>query len=295
MKISIIIPTFNSEHLVRKAIDSVIDQTYQDWEIWIVDNCSVDGTIDIIREYSKVDRRICYISEPDEGIYDAMNKGIRSAKGEWIYFLGSDDVLHNNTVIEDIATEISQSVFNDVIYGRVYSHSRKTVIGKEWKKNDWVYANVCHQAIFYKRELFAKFGMYELDYKVCGDYAYNLMLQTKDVKWQYVDLVIARFGGNGISNNCFDSSFHDKKEEILYKLYLYLPKKDLYEAKKYYIYNEIRYKHFWKGIFRLVLMIFHTRKVAYHIKNGSYWIKERLLSSINVQANKQKGHSNFIM
>ena len=279
LKISIVIPTSNSERLVRKAIDSVIMQTYQNWEIWMVDNCSIDGTVKIIEEYSKADQRIGYISESDEGVYDAMNKGIQLAKGKWIYFLGSDDTLYDSEVLENVTLQISQSTYVDVVYGGIYSQNSKKVTKKEWKKCDWVYANICHQAIFYKKELFAKYGLYQLDYKICSDYVYNLMLQKKDIKWQHIDLVIASFGGDGISHHCFDSNFHDKKEEILYEPYLYLPKKDLYEAKKYYIYNEIRYKDFWKGIFKLVLMIFHTKKIAYHIMNGSYWIKERLLSS----------------
>ena len=89
MKLSIIIPTFNSANTLRRALDSIIGQTLNDLEVLIMDGVSTDQTLDIAKTYN--DNRIRIFSEPDNGVYDAMNKGIDKASGEWLYFLGSDD------------------------------------------------------------------------------------------------------------------------------------------------------------------------------------------------------------
>ena len=89
--VSIIIATYNSEKTLRRALDSVLNQTYQDWECIVVDGASKDNTIEIVKEYVSKDTRFRYVSEPDHGIYDAFNKGWKMAKGEWVMYLGSDD------------------------------------------------------------------------------------------------------------------------------------------------------------------------------------------------------------
>ena len=89
--VSIIIATYNSGKTLRRALDSVLNQSYQDWECIVVDGASKDNTIAIVKEYVKKDSRFRYISEPDHGIYDAFNKGWKMAKGEWVMYLGSDD------------------------------------------------------------------------------------------------------------------------------------------------------------------------------------------------------------
>lgn len=94
--VSIIIATYNSEKTLRRALDSVLNQSYQDWECIVVDGASKDNTIGIVKEYVKKDSRFRYISEPDHGIYDAFNKGWKMAKGEWVMYLGSDDRLTTN-------------------------------------------------------------------------------------------------------------------------------------------------------------------------------------------------------
>ncbi|MDB5089026.1 MAG: glycosyltransferase, partial [Mucilaginibacter sp.] len=100
--ISIIVPTYNAEKTLRMCIDSVVSQSYRQKEIWIVDNQSDDSTISIINEYVTLYSYIKYISGKDRGIYDAMNKGIGVANGRWLYFLGSDDTLHDKNVLTAI-------------------------------------------------------------------------------------------------------------------------------------------------------------------------------------------------
>ena len=123
--VSIIIATYNSEKTLRRALDSVLNQTYQDWECIVVDGASKDNTIEIVKEYVSKDTRFRYVSEPDHGIYDAFNKGWKIAKGEWVMYLGSDDRLTQNgftEVFEDDYPDydiISGDVFTEKIDGSV--------------------------------------------------------------------------------------------------------------------------------------------------------------------------------
>ena len=100
MLISIIIPSFNSISLLPHALESILTQSFNDFEVVIMDNCSTDGTIKLIENYSAVDKRIQFYSEKDYGIYDAMNKGIKNAKGEWLFFMGSDDSFYDQDVLK---------------------------------------------------------------------------------------------------------------------------------------------------------------------------------------------------
>ena len=97
--ISIIVATFNAATCIQEALESIINQSFQDWECIIQDGGSKDNTISILQKYASLDNRIKYYSEPDKGIFDALNKGIQKAQGQWIYVLGSDDILNPNAFI----------------------------------------------------------------------------------------------------------------------------------------------------------------------------------------------------
>ena len=113
--VSIIIATYNSEKTLRRALDSVLNQSYQDWECIVVDGASKDNTIEIVKEYVSKDSRFRYMSEPDHGIYDAFNKGWKMAKGEWVMYLGSDD----EYTMDGIKVLMENSDGADVVYGNV--------------------------------------------------------------------------------------------------------------------------------------------------------------------------------
>src|ERR1700744_4382606 len=99
---TIIIPTFNSEKTLQNALSSILSQNFTEFEILIVDGVSNDNTIKIVKENIEKDKRIRFISEKDNGIFDAMNKGIELSLGEWLYFLGSDDRLHNSSILRSV-------------------------------------------------------------------------------------------------------------------------------------------------------------------------------------------------
>ena len=128
MKLSIIIPTFNSASVLPKALGSIVSQTFTDWEVLIMDGVSTDDTLKVAQSYD--DSRIRIYSEPDKGIYDAMNKGIKKAQGEWLYFLGSDDWLLNATVLNQIFSNDIEKY--DVIYGDVESTHLDQLHHGEW-------------------------------------------------------------------------------------------------------------------------------------------------------------------
>src|ERR1700722_7114991 len=164
--ITMIVPSFNAEASISRCLDSIINQTFQDYETLVIDGSSSDNTLNIVQSFSAQNARIICNSEKDKGIYDAMNKGIEMANGEWLLFLGSDDQLYDDKVLENIAGALrSASTGNiDMVYGNV------KVIGEAvWARDGDNYdgpftvkklflKNICHQSIFYKKSVFAKVG-----------------------------------------------------------------------------------------------------------------------------------------
>ena len=120
MKISIITTTYNSGSTLRQTLESVLRQTYQDIEYWIIDGGSQDNTLELIRSFEpRFGGKLHYLSEPDKGIYDAMNKGIRMATGDVIGFLNSDDFYTHNMVLEQVAQAFTDTRL-DAVYGDVH-------------------------------------------------------------------------------------------------------------------------------------------------------------------------------
>lgn len=204
MKLSIIIPTFNSAKVIGRALDSIVNQIFDDWEVLVMDGASTDGTANVVKSFN--DKRIKFYSESDKGIYDAMNKGIRRSQGEWLYFLGSDDWLYDKDVLACFFRDNDFSQY-DVVYGDVNAPHLNERNQGEWSLDSLMY-NRCHQAIFYKKYLFAKFGYYNLKYKVWADFDFNLkwFLNVK-TKSSYVSKSISFFSADGISSQEVDSKF----------------------------------------------------------------------------------------
>jgi len=275
-KISIIIPSFNVVNTIEKCIQSVLVQAYPSIELIIIDGGSTDGTDAIVKKYS--DRITYYVSEPDKGVYDAMNKGIKAASGQWYYFLGADDSLYDAGVLGDIFKEGINHTDCDIIYGNIYVPGQDKFVGEEFSERDWLFKNVCHQSVFYRKDLFERLGLYEPQYKVCGDYVFNLKAYHAGVRWKYIDRLIANFSGEGISHYVFDEKFHEDKEKILYWPFRKYPRKIIYDAKKYYIYNEIRHKSIHKGLKELLKRMYYTGEIVSSLKDGSFWLKERLVA-----------------
>ncbi|NND62540.1 MAG: glycosyltransferase [Flavobacteriaceae bacterium] len=208
--LSIIIPTYNSEATIADTLDSICRQTFKNIEVLVLDGLSSDATCDIIRDYSDNNPNIRLISEKDSGVYDAMNKGVTISKGEYLYFLGSDDVFFEEDTLEKLFNEVSPDV--DVFYGDVLFKNSKRVYSGESNLEKLIYdqISICHQAIFYSKRTFDLVGIYDLKYFIHADYDFNIRcFRNKELKIQYIDQVIAIFNESGLSGvNSNADGFH---------------------------------------------------------------------------------------
>lgn len=192
--ISIIIPTYNSEKTISESIKSILEQSFDNYEILIMDGISDDHTLNIIKEFN--DPRIRIFSEKDSGVYDAMNKGIEKAEGKWLYFLGSDDTLYDKETLKDIEPFLGN---HDLVYGKAYFTFRKIIHGKEY---DRVYLqkidNICHQAIFYNKNLFIRLGKFNTSFKIWADWDFNIRcFSLPEIQIKYLDILICNFNDQG--------------------------------------------------------------------------------------------------
>lgn len=211
--VSIIVPTLNSSKVLRNALDSVLNQKYKDYDIWVIDAVSTDETISILNHYQEQSGKIHFISERDNGIYDAMNKGAKLAKGQWLYFLGSDDKLYDQHVLTRFF-ETAKGGKYDMVYGDVFKVETNEIYGGRFSFHRLISKNICHQAIFLKRSVFEKYGPFKIEYKALADHDLNLRLFKKRVRTKYIKELIAVFGADGYSSTYYDTVFVKKFEEI---------------------------------------------------------------------------------
>ena len=194
-KLSIICTTFNSAQTLQKTIDSIKYQTFTDFEFIIVDGRSTDSTLDIIADNSEVVTKT--ISESDRSIFDAMNKGILAASGEWIFFIGSDDYLENETVLEKmLSPTISEEV--GIIIGNV-EYSNGKVFKSQWNWKLLLFCSVHHQSAFYRRRLFEN-NLYFPEKNNPSDYGHNLGLYMAGIKHKYINVTVSIYALGGDSS-----------------------------------------------------------------------------------------------
>ena len=196
---SIIIPSFNSGKTIQRAFNSLLDQCYTEFEIFVVDGLSTDNTLDILHSNAEKDDRIRFISEKDTGIYDAMNKGIRHVTGTWIYFLGSDDRLLDNKVLEKVFSEIKNRDYN-LLYGNILS-KKYGRYGGWFTAGDLLKKNISHQAMFFHKTIFEKLGNFNIRYRTHADWEFNLRcFDQAGLHIKYIDLDIAEYSTEGASS-----------------------------------------------------------------------------------------------
>ncbi len=197
---SIIIPTYNSSKTLKSCIESVLKQSFADIELVIVDGLSTDTTISIAQSFTNTGANVRFITEKDKGIYDAMNKGIAMAKGEWLYFLGSDDTFYNINVLKEVSEAIKANPDADVIYGNVFGTSFNGVYGSAYTSEKIFNQNISHQAIFFNRGVFNKVGNFNLRYKALADWDHNMRwFFSKKIKHIYIDTIITDYAEGGFS------------------------------------------------------------------------------------------------
>lgn len=210
MTISIITPTYNSEITIRDTIESIIHQNYNNLEYIIIDGASSDKTLSIIDEYqSRIEIKV--ISEPDKGLYDAMNKGIAIASGEIVGILNSDDLYANDKVLNDVANCFTKNEKIEACYGDIsfFNTNNPNKVTRLWKSgeynenklnNGWI---MPHPSFFLKRSVYQENGGFKENFKLAADYELMLrLLKVRGLKTQYISktLVKMRTGGKSSQN-----------------------------------------------------------------------------------------------
>jgi glycosyltransferase involved in cell wall biosynthesis len=196
--ISIITVVYNGASTLEQTILSVINQTYENIEYIIIDGGSTDGTVDIIKKYEK--HLAYWVSEPDKGIYDAMNKGINIATGEWINFMNSGDIFSSNDIIQQL---LMRDLFNggkSIIYGnRIIRQNEKSFKQESNLKTIKYRMDIFHQSCFIPTLLHKKIR-FNISYKIAGDYDFFYKMTNSNVPFIKTNLYICIFLDGGISS-----------------------------------------------------------------------------------------------
>lgn len=212
---TIIIPAFRCAEKLERSINSVLQQPRELFELFVIDGDSRDKTLDVLRAHES-DLR--WVSEPDRGIYDAMNKGIVRATGRYLYFLGAGDCLRKN-VLARVAAHLPERKIG-FVYGDVFMQDKNVVWDGPWTAQKFRKRTPCQQAIFYDRQIFARHGFFEERFKTMADYAMNIRcFGDRRVEKIYLNEIIADYEGAGRSANFRDELFHSERPAML-KRYL---------------------------------------------------------------------------
>lgn len=218
MKISIITVCWNSASTIEKTIKSIQEQDYAEIEYIIVDGNSKDNTLDIIKRYPNVITK--WISESDKGLYDAMNKGIKMASGEYIGIVNADDTLADGHVISKISDFLSDRKV-DASIGDIVQHNFEGQIIRRYSAKSWdpdklkIGFMPAHPGIFFKKELFDQLGYYALDFKIGADYELITRFFLKNnISWAYSEIVTHKMLIGGVSSSGW-KSYKKVSEEIM--------------------------------------------------------------------------------
>lgn len=213
--VSVITITFNADRFLTKTIESIINQTNKEFEYLIVDGKSTDGTMDIVRDFESrllegefgISReQFRWISEPDKGLYDAMNKAMNLAKGDFVWFINSGDKIYSTDTLQKVVNAIDQNPEADVVYGQtVIIGENDEVLGERHriaptklnKKSLLDGLVVCHQSVIVRRSIAPQ---YDLGYKLTADYDWMCRVLDVSRKNVYIDGYLSRFQTAGLSS-----------------------------------------------------------------------------------------------
>jgi len=219
-KISIITVTWNCNDTINDCLDSVASQTWSNIEHVVIDGASTDGTVGLLEQ--RRNSLAVFVSEPDKGIYDALNKGIARATGDVVGFLHADDIYADNDVLKDVAAAFAdpavQAVYGDLQY---VSKEDTTKLVRYWKsapfnsrllKRGWMPA---HPTLYVRREWYQRIGGFDINYKIAADYCSILqMFSQPDFKTVYLPRVMVKMRVGGASNRSLSNIVRKSKEDL---------------------------------------------------------------------------------
>lgn len=267
MKLSIITVNLNNRDGLKRTIDSVINQSFTDYEWIVIDGGSTDGSRELIEQYQ--DHFTYWCSEPDKGIYNAMNKGISHAKGQWLQFLNSGDWLYESTTLEMV---FAKEYDADVLYGD--AACPKSDGFSIWKSPSditvsflYEYA-ICHQSMFFQRRIF-EFHSYDENNKICSDWVLYYKLAIENYIMQYIPLIVSTYEGNGISEKEFNYATYER-QKILEEITPFHLRKDLIKL------CDARKKEQFINSHRTYRMIFNIAKLKIKTAHKILSIIERI-------------------
>jgi glycosyltransferase involved in cell wall biosynthesis len=219
-KVTIITICKNAENLIGQTVESVLNQSYENIEYIIIDGKSTDKTSEIINKYGEKISKL--VSERDNGIYDAMNKGVRFANGEIICFMNAGDKFHSKNVVEKAVGCFENNdvggIFGDIYLidskGSAVAIKKQKFIGDSFLMND----SICHQSMFVKTELFKKCGLFDLKYNLGADFEWFLRVTKRfKVNFKYADIVVADYILGGFSSDKI--RYEREHQEIIFLYY----------------------------------------------------------------------------
>jgi glycosyltransferase involved in cell wall biosynthesis len=221
VKISIVTVTYNSISTIENCLSSIIKQTFKDIDYVVVDGSSTDGTLDLLKRNSKYISTL--VSQPDNGIYDAMNKGISLAKGDIIGFLNSDDLYVNNKIIDRVAKVFSEdplieSCYADLIY---VDQKNTSKIIRYWQSNKFKSGAFLkgwsppHPTFFVRSSIYKRYGSFNLNYKFASDVELMMrLIEVNKIRVKYIPEIWVKMRTGGVSNKSLKNILIQNKEVL---------------------------------------------------------------------------------
>lgn len=276
MKLSIVTINYNNAEGLRKTLVSVASQTYRSIEHIVIDGGSTDGSVDIIREYAEsrasliahcTSNIVKWLSEADNGIYNAMNKGLRKATGSYVQILNSGDILAAPDVVERMMFAIDKAEYPELLYGNMIKKDYTTgkIIGKsgmvEYSLRNYYTGTLNHDCCYFRRDMFDTYGLYDENLKIVSDWKWFLQaIGLGKVKPVYVDIDVTIFDMSGVSERNLELR-NKERRQILEEL---LPPAVLadYDAHAFEIQqvDRLRRRHLYGLVYFIERVLFKLEK-----------------------------------
>ncbi len=265
-KLSIITINLNNSEGLKETILSVVNQTYKSFEFIVIDGDSTDNSVKVIRDFE--DDLTYWHSEPDKGIYNAMNKGIRKANGDFVLFLNSGDVLYDAFVLEKVLEKVVEKLETNVqlYYGDVLLKHND----KKWEKvqehpsslpfSYFYTKTICQQSCFFKRSIFEEMFSFNEDYKICADWEFLIYaIYIKKIIYKKLDIIIATYDMQGISSTTTYREIAKKEREMTMQKYFPLFNEDYkrlaqFASKKH---EQLRYIEQFPFVRKMISVLFN--------------------------------------